>query len=212
MESTEKQAKACLAAHRRGRLLARHAGSIETRAEDIRFVLDGRGGAMVFPLSRPMLELDEFVVFVPDESPDDGGDRLELQVELLTDDAVDEVLRDRHFAYHDRDRGGVWVRAQILAGRFGSAIIDGGALAPTNLLAPIESGLCRACNADKPRLAAACFAHRRVRATEVTAVGVDNFGVDVRIALGVLRLEFDAPVHDDPTARAAIARLLEVSP
>lgn len=205
----ENKAKTCMRTYRQGRLVARHSDGIDTRAEDVRFILDPAGGAIIFPLSSAMMSLEECVVYVPDESPDDNGDWLELQVELSADDEVDEELRDRHYAYHDRGRPGVWVRARVAACRFGSTIVDGAEIAPPNTLARIEPALCRACNADRAKLAAACFAHRRVHVSEATTVGVDNFGVDVRIALGVLRVEFDARVDDEASARQAIARLME---
>lgn len=209
METPEKQAARCLRAHRRGRLLARHDESFETRAEDVSFVIDPSGSGLVFPLARTMLELVEHRLIVPDEEPDDGGDRLEMQIELapLDDDA--QILRDRHFAYHGRSSGGVWVLASVIAGRFGPEVFDGTDLISTNTLATFEPRLCRACNEQRDRVIAACLAHRRARVSEAVVTGVDNFGIDVRVSLGVLRLEFERRADTESDAFGAIESLFK---
>jgi hypothetical protein len=54
----------------------------------------------------------------------------------------------------------------------------------------------------------ACEAVTKLAHPEVRAVGVDPFGIDVRVGLGVMRLEFPAPAFDADQARERVGGVL----
>lgn len=210
MQSTLDRARQTLRAHRLGRLVAAHADGVETRAEDAHFVIDGSTGRLIFSVTRVLLELGEHTLFVPDELSPGDEDTLEMIIEMGERPPVPEVLRDRHLAYHGHIRGGVWVHATVLSARFGEDLFSGDELMLSNTLVPIESKLCRECNQQQPSLLGACQRLWGAGATpSATVVGVDDFGLDVRVFRGVRRLEFAEPVTTEEQAMRQIRELLE---
>ncbi|RMH11126.1 MAG: hypothetical protein D6695_09860 [Planctomycetota bacterium] len=199
------QARSMLRRYRLGRLVAAHADRIETRAEGAHFIIDGTSGRLVMAVTRVLLELDEHTLYVPDECLPGQDEALELIVELSHEPHVSEELRDRHLAYHGHMRGGVWVCGEIVSGRFGDELFDGEDLRLVNELAECEARLCRACNGKAAELSTIC--HQRFGASG-TVVGVDPFGLDVRVGSHVRRIEFDGRADSEAAAMAAIEQLL----
>lgn len=209
MGSPLEQARAVLRRHRLGRLVASHPDGIETRAEDAHFIIDGSTGGLVFAVTRVLLELDDHVLFVPDEMMPGDEDTLEMVVEMAHEPPVPEVLRDRHLAYHGHIRGGVWVWMKVLSGRLDDDLFDGDDLMQPNALAGCESRLCRACNQMGPKLVEMCRRRFGTTLGSATVVGVDAHGLDVRLAHGVRRVEFAAAAENEEQAMRLIREALD---
>ncbi|GAB4387026.1 MAG: hypothetical protein Kow0022_17870 [Phycisphaerales bacterium] len=208
MSTLQDRARKLLRRHHCGRVVASHADGVETRAEDVRFIVDGRTGRLVFPVTRVLLELGGHTLYVPDEAVPGDEDTLELVIEMKHEPPVPEELRDRHLAYHGHQRGGVWVSAAIHSGRFSGELFDGGELMEPNRLVECEPRLCRVCNESAQRLAEMCAARFGTDLTSATVVGVDGYGLDVRLSRGVHRLEFAEMVSTEEQAIAQIRATL----
>jgi len=190
VDATLNNARRLLRAHRLGRLVATLPDGLETRAEDCHFVIDGDSGSLVFTVTRIMLEFDGHAIFIPDECARASGEILELGVSLTHEQPVPEVLRDRHLAYHGHIRGGVWVQSAIEWARLNDTVIDGEEMRMHNRLALDEAALCRLCNASADRLVRAACERFGVVGSQILAVGVDDFGIDLRVGHRVRRVEF----------------------
>jgi len=190
VETTVDHARLMFRSHRLGRLVGTLPDGLETRAEDCHFIVDGKTGQMVFPVTTVMLDLDNHAICIPDECSRASDETLELSVALAHEPMVPEALRDRHLAYHGHIRGGVWVRAIIESARFDDEVFDGDDLQLPNGLAHDESALCRRCNASMERLVSAAHQRLGLVGTDIRAVGVDGFGIDLRVGHRVLRVEF----------------------
>ena len=208
VDATLDNARRLLRAHRLGRLVATLPDGLETRAEDCHFVIDGTSGMLVFLVTRVMLEFDGHAIFIPDECARASEEILELGVSLAHEPAVAEVLRDRHLAYHGHIRGGVWVQSAIEWARYGERVIDGDGLCMPNQLSGDEPALCRMCNASNDRLARAACQRFALSGSQVLAVGVDSFGLDLRVGHRVRRIEFTQEATNRGDAETEIESFL----
>ncbi len=210
MDESQEVARSVLRSHRVGRLIALHADGIETRAEPCHFVVDGRSGRLVFPISSAMMELESHTVYLPEEPGASADPVLEMQVEITHEPPVSEELRDRHMAYHGRIGGGLWVWATIECGRYGDDVFDGDELVCVNGLIAHESMLCRRCNASRDRVIRAVHDHFGVHETDIVVVGVDGYGVDIRVGLGVVRMAFAVEVATAEDAMIEIDAMFDI--
>lgn len=171
--------------HRVGALLA------DDSPRTVRFVLDLQTAAPVLPVSRPELHAQSLVLMIPDE----GHDALQILVspEQLTGDGGESV--DRWHAYHGRPDHAAWVRLRIQAARLGAIVVDGSDLMRPNPFAQSQTALCRVWNAAP-------------NTTGMTAVGVDEYGIDLRTVRGLMRRSFAEPANDEACAKAQIERLV----
>lgn len=205
---------------RRGALLA------DAKPSQVRFVTDPRSGAVVAPVERAVIEAEELVLFVPEET----DEALQLLLEPMREPPTEELV-DRWRIHHgeapmqvasldgsdDGARPMVWAMFDIEGGRLGGAMVDGEALMIPNPAREIEPKLCKRINADRRLLWRVC---RLKTGVDVPAdvsggpvcVGVDPEGLHVRGKMGVLRVEFDreggdavggATAHEAPTQDAA---------
>jgi hypothetical protein len=158
--------------------------------EPIRLVLDNETGRPILPVAARILEADEHVLHLPEESPSS------LQL-LVIPEEVDQAASpgvDRWKAYHGEAREPRWSRFSIDCARLGRSVLDGADLMQPNHLAGEERALLRLAADDPSRLgAAACRAAGRPLESPVP-VGVDPLGLDVRARFGIVRLEFAEPV------------------
>jgi hypothetical protein len=191
------EAAAHLRRNREGVLLA------DSLAHPVRFVIDGGSGRLVFPADGTILSAEELVLFVPRESPQDDH---ELQLLLSTGPATDAAA-DRWRAYHGQPEFNALASFGIEDAKFDGQVVEEAITAPNPLL-PAEGKLCKALNAHRARLAAACLRRTGVDLKDPLAVGVDPFGIDIRARFGIVRIDFDEPVGDPPGALAAIEGLL----
>ncbi len=151
------------------------------------------------PIAEHELQAESLALMIPDE----GDDALQLLVRAEEFDAARDRCADRWQAYFGRADQRRWARLRIDAARFAATILDGADLAWDSPLAAHQTALCRTANADPSRLAQICRA-----GSEATAVGVDEWGLDVRTRIGVVRVSFIVPVDDVDAAHIAIAGLL----
>ena len=187
------QARQFLLSHRHGTLIA------DESPRKIRFILDLDRGCPAAPIAQHELFADSLALMVPDE----GEDALQLLVAAEELDPTRDRCADRWQANFGRADQRRWARFTIESARFATAVLDGDSFAWTSPLAAHQTALCRTANADPTRLAQICRA-----GSEATAVGVDEWGLDVRTRIGVLRVSFATLAGDVEAAREAIARLL----
>lgn len=180
-------------------------------AHEVRFVIDGEAGRIVFPADGSILQAEDLVLFVPRESPSDDH---ELQLLLSTEGANPDGSGgavDRWRAYHGSPRVNGFGAFAIDGAKFDGNIVEDKLTGP-NPLVRIEGRLCRAMNTDRALLSAACSRLIGVEVKEPLAVGVDSHGVDVKARFGIVRLEFASPARDEAEALRQIDSLLKGTP
>lgn len=171
----------------------------------LKFIIDGRDGTLVMPADRTFFEADELVLWVPEER----FESLQLLVAPAPQgDDLDEA-RDRYLAYHGEARSAHWARCTVESARQVGEVWSGDSVARPNLIRAAEPRLCRTLNADRARLAELVETMCGVRPAEPLAVGVDEDGIDVRAALGIIRVELPRRARDEGDADAMIRGLLE---
>ncbi len=169
-----------------------------------KFIIDGRDGAIVLPAPVDAVEAQELVLWLPEER---FGAMQALLVGAEDDREFDEA-RDRYLAYHGRADQGRWLRCTIESLRDGEDIYDGEELTQPNAARAVEPRLCKRLNADEPRLRTLTARLAGVQPETALAVGVDEDGIDVRVSLGVVRLEFPRSAKDADETEATVNGLL----
>jgi hypothetical protein len=144
----------------------------------VRYVLD-RAGLPVTALPPAALDHDDATLFIPDES----DDALQLHVHPRRLDESDPAV-DRYLIYHGPAEGRVWAGLDVLGARLGSAVFDGEEVSVSSPWSSVEPVLCRRLNADRALLSRAV----KTDDPSVRAVGVDPWGMDVRLRWEVLRV------------------------
>jgi heme iron utilization protein len=160
------------------------------------------------------------IAFDPAATDMQAGARLTLLGEATIADKQDGTLRARYLAYfpqaaqyfdmHDFLFHRIAIRQARYIGGFGNIHwITGEALRPpANMLAAQEAGILAHMNADHAGSLRACCRHvHRIEAENAEMVGIDVDGFDVRADGKLLRFDFDAPVTDALSARAALVAL-----
>lgn len=204
-----------LAAARVRRELRRHyIGTLvfDAGVSPVRYVLEPRLRRMLLAAEPAVASLTDATLFVPEER--DGA--LQALVALTPadpDSAEVGILTDRWGAYHaGASSPRAWLWGTIEATKLENHVVAGDEIAGTSpapdALRAAEPRLCRHLNADRAALARACRAIAGVDVGTPVAVGVDPEGVDVRARFGIVRLEFETPAADEPTAMQRLAALL----
>jgi len=175
---------------------------------DTRFVAHPATGALLFAAGRAVAEADELVLWAPEESHD-AIQALLSPTEIHDSDWTGELegVRDRYLAYHGRPRAARWLLAGADAVKWRGEVHEGERVFRPNRLGPVEPLLLKMIN---PGGHAAGLAARFADATvhEAVAVGVDEWGVDVRSRVGVVRVPFaDGPITHD-RAEEALRRMI----
>lgn len=174
--------------HREGVLIA------DDVATPVRYVIDPQTAELVFPADGAMMAAEERVLFVPEESPPEGGGfELLLSVRQVSTGA----MTDRWITYHGTPRWSGFLACRIEGARFNGNVLEEVEIASLNEITGLgnqERPLLKRLNSDKARLREACkrFAHAVI--PDPIAVGVDKYGVDVRAAFGVVRLDWGSSV------------------
>jgi hypothetical protein len=189
-----------LQSHRYGVLLA------DGLAHEIRFIVDGATGELVFPVDRGMLEAEELVLFIPRDLP--AGDH-ELQL-LLSAREIDgnAGLGDRWTAYHGAPEKPLFASCEIAAGKFDGAVIEVDELVCVNAVRGAEGRMLTKANTDKARLRGVCARATGVDVQNPVAVGADQYGVELRAAFGIVRLFFAETAKDAADAEQLLGVLL----
>lgn len=170
----------------------------------VRFIIDGRDGALVFPAPHAIRDAHEVVLWTPEERFD--ADQIAVERREIT--GVFDEAKDRHLAYHGSPQHPIWLACAVSSARVDGHVFDADDLALANAIRGVEPRLCKALNADRARLAGLCHDMLRVRPEAPLAVGVDEDGIDVRAAFGILRLELPRRAADAGDAEAMIRGLL----
>ncbi len=175
----------------------------------VRFIIDGVTGDLVFPAALSVTESEELVLHIPREQPD--GDR-ELQL-LLSARAIEASgVCDRWAGYHGPPDRASFVSCRIESAKFDAQVVDAAELALVNTIRADESRLRKRANSDKARLRSACVRRAGVPIPEPVVVGVDQFGVDVRATLGIVRIPFAWMAADGGDADRCLEDLLGGGP
>ncbi|MEM7755105.1 MAG: hypothetical protein AAF297_05660 [Planctomycetota bacterium] len=169
-----------------------------------KYIIDGRDGRVVLPVSVVVADAAEHVLWLPDERF--GAMQALLLAEPL-DDELDEA-RDRYLAYHGRAEEVRWIRCVVDSAREGGEVFDGDDLTRPNAARPVEPKLCKLLNSDRDKLRTITSKLAGVLPETALAVGVDEDGIDVRVTLGVVRVEFPRRARDADEAEATVRGLL----
>ncbi len=175
----------------------------DDRVRRVRFVIDRRRGALVFPLPGELRELAEAQLLVPSEH--DPVVAALLSLRPVASAPADAEIRFE--IYHGAAREAAWGIATIEAVRYHGEAFDGEEIELQDGLVAHEPELCRTLNADRDALREACSRIARANVEQPVAVGVDPDGVDVRARFGIVRIEFDEPAATVEQARERIAGL-----
>lgn len=165
----------------------------------------------------PRVSLIAFDPAAPDMQ---AGGRLTLLGDAVISDKQDDALRTRYlrffpmaaqyFDMHDFLFHRIEIRQARYIGGFGNIHwIPGNALLPpANLLAHQETGILDHMNADHAdSLITYCDYVHGVAAKEVSMIGIDADGFDVRADGKLLRFNFENPVTNAQEARSALVAL-----
>lgn len=193
------------AARRFFRSFVRGTLTVDGRPFDFRFVVDGRDFTVVGEASAEMIEGEEWVLHLPSE----GEDGVQALLRLREFDAEADGTADRYVAYHGKPRRPHWVRGEIDGVKYAGDVLDAPEFVRPNTLRPVEGRLIRLANADRERLTRLAERLLGVSPQEPVCVGVDQDGMDVRGAYGIIRLEFTPPIDAPEDAEARLAALLE---
>jgi hypothetical protein len=161
----------------------------------VAFVLDARG-LPVTALPRAALDHEHATLFIPEES----DEALQILVAPHPIPESDPAV-DRFLIYHGRSEGLVWTRLEVLGARLGAKVFDPEEVAAANPWTGVEPALCRRLNSDRALLARAV----RTDDPSVRSVGVDPWGMDVRLRWEVLRVPWPEPREGVDAGRAADA-------
>ncbi len=173
--------------------------------EPVRYIIDGREGAIIVAPARSLEDAESIVLFAPEER-DDAAQVL-ITPEEIADWRGSEAC-DRWSAHHGRAPGARWYTCAVAGCRLGSEVCDADEVDLRNPLIAAEPRLCRFAMADRARLGALAARVEGRPVPDAVCVGVDHLGLSLRGPLGVLRIEFDSPARAEPEAQAAISRLL----
>jgi len=160
----------------------------------VRYVLDERG-LPVSALPRAALGHPDATLFVPEES----GESLQLHVRPEVIDPDADPAADRYLIYHGRPEGVAWARLTLMGARLGGRVFSPEDAATPNPWSAIEPALCRRVNADVAILMQAV----RTNDPGAKAVGVDPWGMDVRLRWEVVRVAWPEPPDPAPAEVAA---------
>ncbi len=174
------------------------------RVESCRFLLDDETGRPITCLPAAVVNADEHILFVPDES--------EGALQLLT---IPEPIEggprascDRWMTYFGSPPHARFVRYAIDCGRMGAAVFDGEALSIPNPLRSETGRLCNRFNRLRRELIELCRTAGCTAPGPALLVGVDTFGIDVKARFSVLRFEFETPAQNGQDAADRIERML----
>ncbi len=189
------------------RLYTRGVVLFEEQVRPVKFVVDGRDGTLVFPIEIGALAGGMVVLCMPDETQ--HAMQLLLSTSAIEDWRAQEVC-DRWQAYHGRPDRSTWCRGAIESAKFMDGMVDERFLASPNPLVDVEPKLCKAMNADRERLRRVVAAVTQQACSGALTVGVDAWGMDVRLEFGVQRIPFASPAMSKEEADAALDGLLKL--
>ncbi len=170
----------------------------------LRYVIEP-GGRLVAPVSGPMLEAADSVLFVP--SNEDHAMEIQVTLSELDPDGPDGAFTDRWRIYHGEPQEARWAAFDFDAARYGKCVIDGPVLMRSNPLAADEARLCRRINQQRRGdLVRACKHVADADVEQPMLVGIDPLGFDVRRRFDIVRL----PAHVQMETAETVERVFEL--
>lgn len=189
-DSPARTIAAALRSHARGVLC------VIEMIERVRWVVEPKSGVLVAATKLPIEPGDSVTLFVPDE----GRESAQVHATATVLDAgADTPEVDRWKAYHLKPRG-TFVLMKPEGFKLGGLVADPGVLDLRNPLFADEPRLIRFANSRRAGLASACERASGGPVEMPLCVGIDPYGLDVRTALGILRIEFGGAVAADAAA------------
>ncbi|MFZ4574285.1 MAG: hypothetical protein ACOYN0_07790 [Phycisphaerales bacterium] len=170
----------------------------------IRFVIDPRTGCPAAPLPSEAFDASSWSLYLPDDSPLS----VQLTVTLQEVDPLNHDAADRWMAYFGRPKTPRFAVLPIDFCKVRDEALDGDEVRLVHPFRSRESALLRELAGSSEQLARACTALTGLQHPEAKAVGIDPYGVDVRVGLGVIRLEFKGDAQTEDVARVHLRDLL----
>ena len=201
-----------LNAHRR--LFGWHEGvlNIDGEFRTCRFIIDPASGNPAAPVHASVFQAPSLVLHIPEDEPE----AVHLTLRAVEVDPRNSEAADRWSAYfgpHPEGRFGI---LEIESFKRLDSVLDGELARPLHPFRHAEGRLCKAMNQDRAALADACERLRgtrpELRPDSPLCVGVDPFGLDLRIAFGVTRLDFPSIAATEAEAVSLCHTLLGVRP
>lgn len=161
-------------------------------------VIDGPTGRLIGNAHRHALEHADLGLALPDET----AEHPQLHVSPLPIDADRDAAAFRYIARYGEPDASRLCHLRIHSAKWRGEVFDGVAIDLRNPLAALESTLLRLLNRDRDLLARAIQRERGHLPPDLTAVGVDAGGLDIRLGHRVIRIEHDlSPARlNDPEA------------
>ncbi|MAV55187.1 MAG: hypothetical protein CMJ28_04445 [Phycisphaerae bacterium] len=186
---------------RTARLIRRHCeGSLrfDEHFQNVRYcrATDGR---LIIPAMAAMQMAEELVLHVPDAT--DQSIQLMVTGESFTDHDAMGGEADRWRIHFGEPEDLQWLALELDLGKRDGLVFDGEALQEPHAFSDQEPKLLRALQDEQTLIT-----HRVAKILghdpeEARPVAADQHGLTVRVRLGTVRLEFDAPQHDpEPSA------------
>jgi hypothetical protein len=177
--------------------------AIGERFEPTGFVLDPATSRPVFPAPPGALEAEELTLFVPGDEP---GALHVTGTPVELDPHRDEAC-DRFLIYFGKPRWSRFAAINIAHIKTTDVVVDGDDI-PGNPLRQGEPRLCRAFNARPDALVTLCQNRLSVTPAAPRLIGVDPYGINLRLEFGPARIEFDAGHDTEEQVRGAIEAML----
>jgi len=197
-----------LDAHRR--ILGWHEGTLNVDGEfrPCRFIVDPDSGNPAAPVHASTFDAASLVLHLPEDEPE----AVHLTLNAREVDPRNHVAADRWSAYFGSHPDNRFAILELESFKRLGSVVDGELARPVHPFRHAEPRLCKAVNVKREALADACGRLRGTRPhfspTSPMCVGIDPFGLDVRIAFGVTRLDFPSVAASEAEARALIAGVL----
>lgn len=191
-------------------IIARIVGSLDgvLRADELfdplRLIIDPDSGFPAAPVRPEVFAALSWSLYLPE----DRSDAVQLAVCVREIDPKNHAAADRWTAYYGKPRFARFAVFDIDFGKRLERVLDGDEVRLRHPFRHVEGGLCREFSTHADQLRAACERLSRTPHPAARVVGVDPYGIDVQVTLGVMRLEFDEPAMTAEAARAAVARLI----
>ncbi len=193
-----------LDAHRR--ILGWHEGTLNIDGDfrPCRFIVDPDSGNPAAPVHSSTFSSPSLVLHLPEDEPE----AVHLTLNAREVDPHNHAAADRWSAYFGPHSHNRFAILELESFKRLDSVIDGELARPVHPFRHAEPRLCKSINRDREALADACERFRGTRPLVIAGspmcVGIDPFGIDVRIAFGVTRLDFDGVAATEDEALVLI--------
>ena len=170
----------------------------------VRIVIDPGTGWPACPMATEVLDAGSWSLYLPEDDPE----FVQLTVTPREVDPQNHDAADRWMAYYGRPKFARFAVLEVNTYKRLDEAYDGDEVRLVHPFRKGEGAILKELTARTDDLRRACEAVTKLAHPEVRAVGVDPFGIDVRVGLGVMRLEFPSPAFDAEQARERVGGVL----